>query len=82
MELRQTRACPKPGAKSLLQVSYLGKRVQGLEPSSTALPGHEQGAGSVVQQPEHEPVPYGDTSARGTNWPQVIQCNAVIGKDN
>ena len=38
----------KPGAKKLLQISYMGAGSQGFGPALTAFPGHKQGAGWEV----------------------------------
>lgn len=48
----------KPGAGSCFWVSPL-------KPSAAAFPGHEQGMGSDVEQPEHELAPIGCWSHRG-----------------
>ena len=47
-------------ARSLFQVSHLSTGSQGFGPSSTAFPGHKQGAGWEVVLPGLEPVPIWD----------------------
>lgn len=41
----------KPGAKSLLQVSYVNAGAQGSEPFSCVFPDQQQGAGTTRKQP-------------------------------
>ena len=47
-------------ARSLLRVSHAGAESQNLGPSSTAFPGHRQGAGREAGLPGLEPVPIWD----------------------
>ena len=58
-----SRSCadPKPGVSSFFQVSHVGAGAQGFGLSSTAFPGHKQGAGWEVGLPGHKLAPIWDT---------------------
>ena len=47
-------------SRSLFRVSHAGAGSQGFGPSSTACPGHRQGAGWEVEQQGHELAPIWD----------------------
>ena len=58
------RSCAnaKPGAWNIFWISHMGAGSQGLERSTTAFPGHKQGAGWEVELLRLEPVPIWDPS--------------------
>ena len=47
-------------SQELFRVSHTDARSQGFGPSSTAFPGHNQGAGWEVEQLIYEPMPIWD----------------------
>ena len=54
---------PRPGHRNLFHVSHVGAGSQSFGPSSTAFPGHRQGAGWEVELPGLELVPIWDLGA-------------------
>ena len=67
----------KPGARNFLQVSHAGAGIQDFGPSSTAFPGHKQGAEWEEELPGLESAPIWDPGAfkartlatRPPHWP-------------